>query len=301
MLRRVFFVCEVNGLNQSRLLDKLKNANINVYNVKKSTDKSMIVWIKAQDYKNFFAISKEMCYNVKKLKTTGLFAPISYLIFNPGLIIGALIFLAINIYFSGIIFSFSFEGSGKVEKRQITEYLYSQNVKPLTSFNNLDLKSLSDKILANNDNLSFAEVKKQGNRLIVYTVLAEGTKKPQQGPIYSLLSDVDGVVEEIKVYRGSAVVTQGQSIKKGDLLVDGYSVIKDKPITVNVIAKITVLAKYEFKYYSKNDKEENYALIFAEQSLGEKTITDRKITKTFDGKGYIYEIELYYKHIIKTE
>ena len=261
----------------------------------------MTVLVKNRDFKIFFAITKDLCYNVKKVKISGFFAPVYRLLENPGWIIGGIFFLLINIFLSNVIFSFSFQGSGKVEKREITEYLYHEGIKPFTSFSGIDLKKLERGVLASNANLSFVEIKKQGNRLVIYTALSNGEKLNEKKPVYKLQSNVVGVIEEIKVYRGTAVVKKGDQVEEGDVLVDGYSVVKETPIEVNVIAKVGIKALFDYTYISEKDSEEDIAIIFAEQALGDKPIIDRQVIKIKDGKNYIYQIKLFYRHIIITE
>ena len=66
VLERYYYsVFEIKGLNLDRLIETLKKRGITLYNVKKKANNRLIVTISAIDSQKLFAISKELCYNIK--------------------------------------------------------------------------------------------------------------------------------------------------------------------------------------------------------------------------------------------
>lgn len=289
---------EINGLNLDRFINTLKTKGVEVKNAQKKGNKQLLVSIKFADNEKFFAIAKELCYNIKKVGFGGKAYPLFALYKNIGVVLGTILISLIAIVFSDYILSIDFVGSGSVCKREIKEYLYSNGICEFSKFSDIDLSVLEDKILSSNDNLSFVGAKKRGNRLIIESVLSTEKVKTLNGDIYSLNSDCDGVVDNIKVYRGTAVVEKGQEVKKGDLLVDGYSTIKEQTVKINVLAIISVICSNDCVYQSKNLGEEEKAILFAKAEFSDKEIIDYTVKTIKVDDTYIYTVSVRFKHII---
>ena len=118
------------------------------------------------------------------------------------------------------------------------------------------------------------------------------------GSVYEFYSDADGVVENVKVYRGTAVVEKGQAVKKGDLLVNGVAVIKEKEVKINVLASVTILSEFYYEYRSEKDGEEDKAVLLAEQALADKEPVSETVLKSQEGDEYVYSVTLTYRHIL---
>ena len=288
----------IKGLNLDRLINTLKNRKIDLYNIKKIANNRLYLTVNFSDRQKVFAIAKELCYNIKKLREKGRFFPLVSAVRSFGLIIGAIIFCCFSIVTDDLLFDFTFTGSGSVYSNQVKEYLYSNGVKPMVRFSSLDLQRLEDGILASSDRLSFASCQKRGNRLIVNLVLSKEHVKTQDGNIYSLASDCDGVIESIKVYRGTAVKAVGDEVRVGELIVDGYATVKEQTVKINVIAAVTILSKTQVVYRSDKSGQESNALLFAQAALDGFEIIDFDCAVDSDGGSYIYTVTARYRRII---
>ena len=297
MLRLVRFTYKVKGLNQDRLIEKLKKQGIVLYNLKKVDNKLMYISVNLNQSKNFFAITKELCYNVKKIGYEGKGVALYYLMKNLGLILGAIIFVITLAVSNDYLFKMEFYGSGSIYQREVREYLYSQGVKESVRFSSFSMQTLEDGILASNPNLTFVSATKKGNTLSVY--LVQKTQKAQTVErVNQLNSTVDGVVEKIKVYRGRALVKEGDSVEKGQLLVDGKVQIKEQTLSMNVLACVTIRVSESFVYEFDNQDSSDLAVIYATEQLGEKEIVDTKVSVqeilTENGLNYQYTVQTQY-------
>lgn len=288
----VYAVYEVKGLNQDRLINELSKNGIFLYNVKKYSNRNMRLSVSAAESKKFFAIADKMCYNIKKIHFEGKNYPFYFLIKNLGLFFGAAVFIFFALFANDFVFAIEICGSGKVLEREVRQYLCSEGIKTFTRFSEINLSALSDKILKSNDNLSFVGSTKNGNRLSIELVLAENSQKTQIGACDKIVSDYDGVIEEIKVYRGTAALSMGDKVKKGDTVVYGYVNIKEQTISVNPIAYVSILYEKTVQYVSDKDNQEQTAYIFA---LGESDtgyVQKYTVDKSFDGEKYIYNVKM---------
>lgn len=289
---------EVNGLNLDNLINTARKRKIALFNLKKYHNKRLIVSVSFNQSQNFFAIAKELCYNIKKVRDGGKAKALLSLYRSLGVVFGCIIFIAATVYFDGLLFGITYTGGGSIYKGEVEEYLTSIGIERFTRFKNVDLQRLEDGVLSSNQHLSFVSCKKVGSRLVIDLELKKEDVKTLDGNVYAMISNVDGVVDSVKVYRGTAQVEVGQTVKKGDLLVDGVALIKEQTVKINVLASITIICQAEFNYLFDDEKSSSKAVMFAEQELCDKQITDSEITVSeLDGR-YNYKVKLSYKHVL---
>ncbi len=288
----------VGGLNLDRFLNYAKNKGITLLDVKKITNKRLIVSVSIKESQIFFAIAKEMCYNIKKIKQKGITLPLLLLWQNVGIALGAIIFCISTCIFSDIIYGFTFSGTGSVLEKEILAYLSGVGIKPYTRFSEIDVQKLEDQILASQKSLSFVGITKKGNRLCFDLALAKEGADTLKGDIYSLRSDVSGTIERIKVYRGTAVVKAGDHVNSGDLLVDGFMMIKEQTLKINVIATVNIIVSQEFTFTDKKEGQEQKVELLARATMVDKDVVEAFTTCTKEKDAYVYRVSINYRYII---
>ena len=295
----IFAEYEINGVNIANLLNRLKKEKISLYKVRFIKEKTVTLRVKVKDEKKFFAITKNLCYNVKKRKNCGNLLHLISLLISPSIIVGAVLFIILSVYFSNLILGFSFIGSGVRYSDEVRLYLKEAGIEERCFVKKDKLEKIANGILSRTDKFSFVSIKKKGSRLIVELILS--SKKPyiQNDSERNLYSNIDGVIEEIKLYRGTSMVEVGDMVKCGDLLVLGQMEIKETLLEVNALAVVTIKAQKDFNYISSLDNDEENAIIFATSSINEECeeVLVDKIQK--NGK-YYYKVTVFYKRIIYT-
>ena len=215
-----------------------------------------------------------------------------------GIVVGAIIFSVACYFYNDFIYGFSFSGSASVLEKEVLSYLNGVGIKKFSRFSNIDISRLEDQILAHNPNLSFVGITKKGNVLCFDLALAENNADTLKGNVYSLKSEVSGTVEKIKVYRGTAVVKQGDYVNSGDLLVDGYMTIKDQTVKINVIASATIIASKQFTFTDSESGKEQETLLFAKAMAEGLDVVSSEVTCTKENDVFVYITTIYYRHTI---
>ncbi len=291
-MKLAYTVYEIKGLNLNRLVNYLKKEGVILYDVKKIAQNRIRLGVNIKENKKFFAITNKLCYtNINKVKHGGILYPFYNIAKNVGLIVGGALFIALSVISNDFIFSVSFTGSGAVYSSQVSGYLQERGITTFSRFSSLNLKTLSADILSHNQNFSFVDCSKNGNRLVINLALAEQQKSALSGNARELRSAYAGVIENIKVYRGTPLFKVGDPVNKGDLLVDGYALIKEERVDINVIAYVTILESKQFLYQSYNDNEQDLALTFALSRLQEEPVS-YSIEKTVNGDKFYYKVNL---------
>ncbi len=294
----LYVLYRIKGNNLDGLVNSLQKKGIGVYRVRKTDGKTIIIGIKFRDSEKFFAICNNLWYtDIKKVKEYGKALPFLRLIRNFGVVVGAALFICVASFLDGFIMKIDYVGTGAVCKREVREFLSERGIVEYSRFPDGDLKNLSAEILANNPRLVYASCQKRGNRLIIELALRQNAEKSVTVIKEPLISDVNGVIEEIKVYRGSATVKVGDAVNAGDMIAEPYAEINGVKIEEGLLAYVAIKTDFYYEYFSESDDREEESVIFAENALGER-YTESSVEKTKGQKGFIYKVRLSYKRIL---
>lgn len=286
------------GRNIDPLINYCKKKGVAFFNVRRTGEKTVRFSVKYRDNKKFFAITKELCYNnITKVKDKGVFYPVLYLFRNFGLLIGVFFFVLIAIISNDFIYSVEYSGSGEGLKTEVSEYLSSVGVKKFSRFSSVNLEKLEDDLVANIDGVSFVGIRKEGNVLKI-RLEPSNSQRDLVERRAELISDVDGVIESVKVYSGTALLSAGDTVKKGDLIVGGYAVIKEVSVPVDVLATVSIIVTEEFTFYSPNDDDEDRAEVLAGERAGGAEIVALYTEKRVSGEEYVYTVKISFRHVI---
>jgi sporulation protein YqfD len=289
----------ITGINFEVLLNRLKRQGVLVVNAKKCGKKQLILTIKSKENQKLFAITKELCYNIKKIKDGGRFYPLMYLAKNVGVLVGILVFSLSVILSSDRIYSYSFVGSGVAYKVEAQQVLKDEGITLYSKFSDVDLKELSNKIRQKSDKFSFVSCEKHGNKLKIQLILAKGSPTTIDGTKDAMYSTFSGRIESIRLYRGTAVAKVGDVVKVGDTLISGYYSNGEKVVKVGVIAVVNILTE-EVKTYHLDREGLEYAVkIFVEEeSTGE--VVDTLVSAEQTNDGYLYTAKTIVRRILKS-
>ena len=270
MLNNGYKKVRVIGMNQARLLSTLAGVGVSVFKVEKLSVKIMQFCVKNDECEKFFAITNKLCYNVLTIYDSGLKNKALFLLKRLGFILGAIVFFISTALPSLFVCKVEFLGDASVYSDRLNNYLIDNGVSTFTPFSKLDLDSLEVALLKDNDYLSFASIKKRGGTLIVYAKLKTEPPTVIDSTIYKLYSTVNGVVDGVTVYRGTATVKKGDAVSVGDLLVDGVVTIKDTTVASNVYATVNIIVTKTYEYFSEYDNMEDASIAYAELECGYK-------------------------------
>ena len=288
----------VQGLNLDFFINTLKKQGISLFDVKKFGNKRLYLSVNFNERRKFFAIAKKMCYNVTKVGEKGRGKAILSAYRSFGVVLGCAIIAIISIFANRYIFSITYTGSGSVHARLANEYLSSCGVKPFTDVKDKDFSTIEDGLLSHLSGVSFVSVKKSGNRLIVDMALSSEKTERLKGDVFSFTAPTDCVVEQLKVYRGTAMVNVGDSVKSGDLLVDGFYQTEEQRIKINVLAVATLKCQKQFQFKGTKTGLNEQVCALAIENLGDKNVLETVVNEERLGNEFVYTVTVYYRQII---
>ncbi len=137
--------------------------------------------------------------------------------------------LTLGIIILGIITIFNFiwnieiKGVDEIKQRKIMEFIQNEGINIGKYKNNIDLQSLINKIRIQRDDIAWVGMEIKGTNLIVDVV--EADKKPEiinEDEYCNVVADKDGIIVKVKAQNGTPAVEEGTTVKKGDILIQGW-------------------------------------------------------------------------------
>ena len=258
----------VQGKNFPLLFSKLSARKISFKNLCYLDKDKISITINSKDYKEFVAISKESWYN-KKVGVTGIKSRLKHLFTKSGIILGALIFVFSCYFVNDYVLDVKIL-SDSYFLQDINYVLERENIKKYTKFSKIDYRELSNLIYSENPLISYVQVKKSGNTLVIQVEKSTAYSSIDKS-IKEIVSTCDGEIIENIVYRGTPLKKVGDIVKAGDLLVTGEVVSGEEVFSTYVLARVSVLVNYTYDFECENtDKNKSYAILLAKLECGQE-------------------------------
>ena len=245
--------------------------------------------IDAVDEQKFFAISRNMCYNVERIGYTGRFAFFKKLLKSAGAVFGAAAFITFVCLCDAVVGEIVYKGDAAAFRRQIVSVLKLNGVEK-GKICKADCSSLGEKIVISTDGISYATVTKSGRRIIVDVKSDEEKLDPIDVSKDEILSPADGKILRLNVLSGIAVVKIGDEVKKGQPIISGQYVHDDKTIKTYALGESVIETKFVYEYESagKGKQYENRAVALGKAKLGETEIISTAVELDESGEKIIY-------------
>ena len=245
--------------------------------------------IDAVDEQKFFAISRNMCYNVERIGYTGRFAFFKKLLKSAGAVFGAAAFITFVCLCDAVVGEIVYKGDAAAFRRQIVSVLKLNGVEK-GKICKADCSSLGEKIVISTDGISYATVTKSGRRIIVDVKSDEEKLDPIDVSKDEILSPADGKILRLNVLSGIAVVKIGDEVKKGQPIISGQYVHDDKTIKTYALGEAVIETKFVCEYESagKGKQYENRAVALGKAKLGETEIISTAVELDESGEKIIY-------------
>ena len=141
---------------------------------------------------------------------------------RKALLLGLLLFLLMPLAASQFLWSITVEGCEQLKPSQVLEVLEGLGVKRGAFLTGLDTERIETQAALELDELSFIAINLKGTTAQVQVrerVPVPDSRDPQE--IRNLVASRDGQIEVLEVYEGIAMVSRGDTVQKGDLLVSG--------------------------------------------------------------------------------
>ncbi|NLA12165.1 MAG: sporulation protein YqfD [Firmicutes bacterium] len=143
-----------------------------------------------------------------------------------GLVAGALIFCIALYLAASFVWSIRITGTDRLEEGEVLALVEQLGVRPGVWKGKLALAELAEELPRRNSAIAWAGLRLRGVRLEIEIVEHLSGPVVDDGPA-DLIASRDGLIERIMVLEGRAAVKVGDTVSRGDLLIEGLASLEE--------------------------------------------------------------------------
>ena len=172
----------------------------------------------------FVAACRAQNIDVQIVAYRGLPKLFKHLCARSGLLVGAVLALALIILSGLFVWDVQVSGNVEMTEGEVIEELRACGFGVGSYLPTLRVREIENRVLIASDRIGWLSINTDGTvarvQIIEHIPGENENAAPSQNPA-NLVALADGQIEYLELYRGNAVVTVGQAVKKGELLVSG--------------------------------------------------------------------------------
>lgn len=219
---RGYLVIEAEGLFLERFINLAIKSNIFLWDIKKCSKNKMTLKISILGFKKIDKAAHATATIVRIKDRKGLPNFLHKHKKRKAFLIGIVLFGVIIVVLSSFIWSVEISGIDRIDENILRNELRSCGIDVGVIKYNHSPQEIKRKMMLSNPDIAWIWVDIKGTRAFVE--VKERTEKPDIIPDdepCNIIADCDGVIENTTILKGKVVVSEGDIVKKGDLLVSG--------------------------------------------------------------------------------
>lgn len=218
------------GLSPEKLLNLAAKNHISLSGVRRLSYTQLCFNIGPADYNRLKKLLPEGRYKLNIGSSRGLSLMLYAFRARYCLIAGIIISIVLAFFASSRIWFVKVRGCEKVSEESVLQLLESYGLKSGASISGEELDEMEKRLMQDVSDISWVGISRRG--VNIYAYIKESSELPESTPIdkpADVIALKDGVVEKVTVLQGRAVVTQGQTVRAGDVLISGELIYQDLP------------------------------------------------------------------------
>lgn len=214
------YICYT-GTDETRFINLCNNNGIDIWNVNKG-DTGIYLYATINSLYQMKKICRKCGGRLKIQKKTGLPFLLRKYSGKAGYLVGFFVYLGLLYIMSLYVWNISFDGNFSHTDYEITGFLKTENIKSGDRVKTLDCDKIEFLLRQKYSDVTWVSAEIKGTKLIIHMMenydknIAVAEDKP-----YNLVSDVDGRIASVVTRAGVCMISPGEDVKKGQMLISG--------------------------------------------------------------------------------
>jgi len=230
---RGYVIIKIIGEYSERLLNQAAMNGLYLWDIKRSRDGELTAKIGVRDYVRLCRLTHRARCRVFIVERAGIFFLSNRLKRRKILLLGGALFILALYILSSFIWIIEIDTDDELLKTAIIEDLRKLGIDIGSLKAAIEKRKVIDQILSSHKELAWAELQIVGSKLIVNLVKKELPPELEQSTPCDIIASKDGIIEEIVVLRGEAMVKPGDTVSAGDILISGRVSVNSGVSSVN--------------------------------------------------------------------
>ncbi len=206
------------------MLDAYTSVGIILRAVHISDELTALVCVERKYLQSIYKISEKHSADIAVLRQTGLYWSIKAIVRRPILICGILIMLALSLIVPKTVILVEVEGNSQIPQKQILDAAAAAGIRFGARKSQIRSEKVKNTLLEMLPQLQWVGITTDG---CVATVSVKERSVPEAfgtpRQICGIYAAKDGVIQSMQVTKGTALCKVGQAVRKGELLISGYT------------------------------------------------------------------------------
>ena len=279
---------DIEGFFVERFFNLCSNEGIKLWGTQKNRKGVYSTYIAVQDFKKIKTIAKNTKSIIKIRKKKGI--PFLIEKYKRRKVFIFLFFIIIStiLTLSNFVWNIEIEGNSAIQQNEILELLNQNGIKIGAFKRKINTNIITEKIKLSDSRISWIGIELEGTNAKISIV--EAIPKPEildENELCDIVAEKDGIITQIDVTNGTAIVQVGDIVEKGNKLIAGwmegkYTGVRYMHATGRVLAKVWYSEEKEEKFekvekVQTHNVENKYGI-----SINKKTINLYKTLSKFE-------------------
>lgn len=216
-----YVIIAVKGFSWEKFINSAISLGIPISNVVYGTSCAEMK-VPLKDYRKLKLCARRSCCRIRIIKKCGLPFTVHRLQKQGLFMWGMLLFVVLIFILSTFLWEVNVTGAYRIPKKDILSFAYECGIFPGANKKNIDTDKAAKSFIMNFDDISWISIKIQGTSAEISIAEAiEKSKSPLKEAPSNIVAAKDGIIDKIYVSSGNAVVSEGDTVFKGDVLISG--------------------------------------------------------------------------------
>lgn len=220
-LRGYLIIC-IDGCFSERFLNICANRGILMWDIKRRGDSRMTASISIPGFKKIAPVARKSHCRVSVEARRGLPFVLQKGKKRYAFLAGMLLFFCLIFVMSGFIWGIDIKGNEKLLSEDILAALEKNGLHTGAHIRGLDVKEIRNNMMLQIPEISWLGINIKGTT--AHVEVRERAEKPEivdETKAYNIIAGSNGVITEMNVLQGTALVKEGDVVYKGQILVSG--------------------------------------------------------------------------------
>ncbi|MDD3850380.1 MAG: sporulation protein YqfD [Firmicutes bacterium] len=257
-----YVIIKVEGINLERFINLAITNNIYFWDIERVNFTTLKARVSLKGYKHLRSIRKRINCMVSILEKRGCPFLLHRIFKRKALVAGGITAVLIMYFLTSFVWVVEVQGNERIPGERIVRELKAFGLKPGAFKPFIDTREVETKLLIEMDQLVWVGINILGTRAVVDIV--ERTEAPpliDKSVPCNIVAKKDGIINNIYVYQGQAAVKSGDTIKVGQVLINGVVEEPGKPTRV-----VHAMGRVEARTWYQLTEEQNLRLVTRERT-----------------------------------
>lgn len=210
---------EISGPTPEKLINLCMANRIFLWSIIKSADK-MYACIYLHDFFNIRPLVRKSKCHIRVIHYDGLPFFLKRLQRRKMVCVGLAIFFILLNYLASFVWFVEVVGTKTVPKERVLAVAHDHGLHLGMPKERLQAKAIENRLRLEMQELAWVGISSQGTRVVIEVVERTEAKAEDKAPAH-IVAAKDGIIVEAIALAGEAVVSRGETVKHGDLLIKG--------------------------------------------------------------------------------